>query len=235
MERMQDVAWIMEAVEKVLRREGKQGVRKDPGWFHPSNLSSTCDMALALSFLGHTMGDSIDGRTQRIFDLGNARDKAWKQYLKDAGLRFDTLWTDRLVRIEDWRIRGECDAVLRDDTAQQWVGEIKTINARGFGLLDGRPTREHRIQTTCYMVGLNIPRTMMIYECKDTQEVAFIPYYYDAAEWQAICERIAYIVQGLQDLHYFDKECRYGCKYADTCALYDPREALDKYRKIVGE
>lgn len=218
-----DVRWLEERLDAYLDGRAKAEWRKDAGFFHPSDLSNPCDAAVAYSFLGYRRGSDVTPRVQRIFDLGSARDAAWKKYMKEAGVSLCRTNSDRRILIPEWRIRGECDDIIYDpDLAANVVMEIKTINQRGFDSLDAAPLPDHLIQLHCYMVGHRAEYGIVLYENKNDCETKFIQVRFDRAVWNAITSRIARIVQELQEGFPLEQGCRYGCQYTERCRNWNP-------------
>lgn len=216
-----DLSWIGAPVDALLDKRGKSDGRVDSGWFHPSDLSNPCDAAVAFSFLGYERGSDVDARVQRIFDTGSARDKAWKQYLKDAGLSVTRSRNDLRIEMPEWRIRGECDDILYHKATQtRVVAEIKTINQRGFDLLDNAPLPDHLIQVHCYMAGHALRHAVVIYENKNDSRVKLIPVPWDDSVWTGICSRIIRIIAGLQAGDQLERGCKYGCAFKSRCRVW---------------
>lgn len=231
---------VLQTVDDWLERTAKKNQRDDAGWFHPSSLSNSCDMAVALDFLGYTKSSKwTPARVQRIFSIGNGVDRAWKERLKKSGLsvvgsgQFPTL----KIEIPEWRIRGECDDIIRIPNAEMEHGveppeiiaiaEVKSINQRGF---DGElPLPEHRIQTHCYMKGHGLRDAVVIYENKNDSEVKIVHVPWDEAVWREIANKIVRIIAAIQSEDgYLFRECKYGCDYGDACKKYDRDDGLNR-------
>ncbi len=182
------VAWIVEHVE--AWHERSQVPRFDPGWFHASSLGRS-DVELLAQYRGEA-GDTHTANTLRIFDNGHGRDKAWKAYLKDAGLSICASDEDRRIRINAIKLSGECDDIIRkplDADGEPIVFEFKTINPYAFGQLQ-EPKPEHVLQVHAYMAGLALSRAVVCYECKSNQALRVFDVPFNVETWAGVTMRL---------------------------------------------
>ncbi len=105
----------------------------DGGW-HPSSLGEVCDRRSILKMLGWR-GDPIAQKLKRIFEMGHAVEEIWRRDFQKMGLLLSSN-----VRIPDPvapAISGEYDVIIRHpyEPNRKLLGEIKSINDRGFKLL----------------------------------------------------------------------------------------------------
>ena len=212
---------ILDHVENYQTARLKAQTRRDAGWFHPSSLSNPCDVAMALEYMGYSQVNT-DPKLFRIFDLGHNRDKAWKSYIDESGLSYSRNDEDLKICIEDFRIRGECDALI-EWNGQRYIGEFKTINSNGWSRLH-RPKPEHVIQVQAYMFGHRVRTALVFYENKDTQEVKILPVPYYKDVWRKVVKRTEHI-RAIVDaastpqeaLDQLERGCKYQCRYPDEC------------------
>lgn len=178
------VAWLLAKVEDwhIFARVP----RHDPGWFHASGLGQSDDDLIS-RYRG-TEHETHSARTLRIFDLGSARDRDWKRYLRLAGV-LDGKRAGRRVRFPNLKLTGECDAVVVDAQGDRWVLELKTINPYGFNALQ-QPQAAHLMQIHSYMVGLQIMRGMVLYENKGNQDLKLFRVEFDSVLWDGIVARL---------------------------------------------
>jgi len=133
--------------------------------FHPSSLHRDEDYLYDAYFRG-TNSENHEPRVLRIFDNGHGVHSRLQGYLKEMGVLLDAeveVWN------EDYQIYGHCDGILQLGD-QKGVLEIKSINSNGFWNLYS-PKPEHMIQVHAYMFALGIPRGVLLYEEKDSQEL----------------------------------------------------------------
>lgn len=236
--------WLESAVDAHLGRPGI--MRADKGWFHPSQLSSTCDAYLAFAFLGVEGREQISPRLQRIFDNGSARDKDIKRYVSEIGVSLagKPKWgacpkcgdqrvdLKRHICITPYRIRGEFDDRIKHITGNEiYVLEIKTMNSEQWQALK-EPTPDHKIQVHPYAFATEDYQTIVLYENKNTQEWKTFLQKFDWPLWNSITERLGRIIQDLRNGHVNrtpianDSQCPfyYMCSVANPAKLLEESE-----------
>lgn len=189
--------WFLDALESV--QESKGSGRTDPGWFHPSDLSHTCDAYIAFKFLGAPEEKSISAKLQRIFDLGSARDKQLKQDAKRSGASIITNEKERKIEIPTYRIRGELDDIIEQPiTKERFIVDYKTMNSKEWEALDVvKPS--HHLQVHPYMFGKEIYNGLVLYENKNTQDHKIMQANFSNDIWQEkVTNRIERILQGIK-------------------------------------
>jgi len=154
---------LIQKIDAYLQNRPKQE-RKNQ-CFHPSTLHKDEDSLFRAYFNG-TSGENFEPRILRIFDNGHGVHSRLQGYLKDMGLLLDA---EAEVWNEEFEIYGHCDGILQLGD-QKGILEIKSINSNGFWNLYA-PKPEHLIQVHVYMFCLAIPRGVLLYEEKDTQEL----------------------------------------------------------------
>lgn len=192
--------WVIAALEGVQASEGTG--RFDPGWFHPSDFGSDCDAFLAFRFLGAPSVSSISARTQRIFDLGNARDVSLREDMARAGVSLLKKPEDRNIVIEHLRIRGELDDwVQHPISKERFIVDYKTMRPDAWVELK-EVKRDHFLQVHPYMYAKQTYKGLVLYENKGTQELKIMEANFDGQVWQKeIVERTERIISGLEKDH----------------------------------
>lgn len=154
---------IIEAIDQYLKSRPRKW-RKDR-CFHPSALHLPAK-ALYDHYMGRDGERELDPRTLRIFDNGSTVHERIQGYLKDAGL---LVQAEVPVKNEQYEIFGHADGIVRLNGVEG-VLELKSINAFGFHNLY-EPKADHVVQVNTYMFCLAMPRAVLVYECKDDQEL----------------------------------------------------------------
>lgn len=246
--------WLISHVE-AWQEKDREGTRSDPGWFHPSDLSHQCDAYLGFLFVGAVRRQAERPRLRRIFDNGHGRDRAWKRYLDESGLSLvkfaprqvcprcgadgpDGKGVDRRhICIPDVRVRGECDDLVRNPhTSKVSVFEFKTKNKELWSKLKG-PDPDHIIQVQPYMVGQDTDETVIVYECKNCQDLKSFIIPFDRELWQRSIDRIQRIIDHLAEGQApvrtplkFDSQCGFH----PICTNADFRELVTNYKEKAG-
>lgn len=209
--------------------------RLDPGWFHPSSLGpSRCNVALALEFLGVASDRSLPANVQRIFELGHARDLAWKSYLAETGLSVCRSDEDRKICLPQLRIRGECDDIINGPGGVPHIVEIKTMRESVWK--DAKePLPDHWVQGHVYMAGHRIWKTLYIYENKSDCQVKTFVINFDPLTWIQIQQRVKDLLDQLKNGYIPDAGCKYGCAFPGHCTRFDFRAAAEQVKELLHE
>jgi hypothetical protein len=166
-------AWVIAGLEAVQETRGAG--RSDPGYFHPSDFGNECDAYLAFKFLGAPAFQIIAARTQRIFDLGHARDEALKRDMKNAGLSI----------------------IKNPITKELYVVDYKTMRPGEFEELK-EVKFWHHIQVHIYMFAKQIFKGFVLYENKGTQELKVKEANFNNELWETyVVQRIQRVMDGL--------------------------------------
>lgn len=199
--------WLKAGVDQYL--EDRHEFRSDPGWFHPSALANPCDAFLAFAFMGLQGKGKITPRLARIFDNGTGRDEYWKQYLHESGISLMKHWggspeerelasLERQIEIGHCKIRGEFDdKIYNASTGETYIFEFKTMNCDEWAALKA-PKTDHVLQAHCYMFGTGVLQAMIVYECKNCQDVKTFIKRFDGALWHSIEARALNIIELIQ-------------------------------------
>jgi len=225
--------WLLAVVDAHL--ESSPLTRVDPGWFHPSDLSTTCDAYLAFSYLGVEGRGKISPRLQRIYDNGHARDRDIKKYFAEAGLSTIKDPAERFISIPDHRIRGEFDDIVKRPTADSLhLVEIKTMNNEQWKNLK-EPLRSHVIQVQPYLAASGLNSVIFVYENKDTQEWKLFSRTMDLPLWMSITERLAKIRVGLRR-YYVDRTPVSNdsqCPFYWMCSTADIKKLVEESDLVI--
>ena len=170
-------------------------------FYHPSAVSEFCARKLAFKFLKDENGNQKHvpvskktAATYRKFDNGHyVHDRIQTQFTQ-AGLiklcekkhglelglkgklnpttkanwKVDDALVEVPLFIEKYKVIGHCDGIL--NYPDEPILEIKSINKDGFSYLtDAKP--EHVLQVHLYMWAMKRERALVLYECKDNQDV----------------------------------------------------------------
>ena len=146
---------------------------RETNCFHVSQLHHPCLRYLYFSYFGKKQ--EFTPKTLRIFDNGHGVHERLENYLMKAGVLVEK---ERSVSLTQYHIRGRCDGIVQLN-GKRGVLEIKSINAKGFAREvryrhTGRgelPKKEHVVQTMMYIHLLGLHGGVILYECKDTQEL----------------------------------------------------------------
>lgn len=189
-------AWVIAGLEAVQETRGAG--RSDPGYFHPSDFGNECDAYLAFKFLGAPAFQIIAARTQRIFDLGHARDEALKRDMKNAGLSIIKKEEQRKIAIPELHVRGELDDVIQNPiTKELYVVDYKTMRPGEFEELK-EVKFWHHIQVHIYMFAKQIFKGFVLYENKGTQELKVKEANFNNELWETyVVQRIQRVMDGL--------------------------------------
>ena len=241
--------WLINAVEG-WQAEDTAGNRRDPGWFHPSDLSHTCDAYLAFAFLGAPKRKDTDPRKRRVLDNGLSRDADWKRYLRESGLSIVPRgvgadcpgcgWKNadgRHICIPEVRVRGEFDDLVQNQyTKEHRIFEFKTKNDNLWKKL-AAPDPDHIVQVQPYMVARALINTDIVYENKDNQELKAFTIAFDRELWQSTIERIQRIIDMLANGYSPDRvpePFETSCTFYPICATSHFPDMVERYKQERG-
>ena len=105
-------------------------------------------------------------RVLRIFDNGHHVHERIQEYLTEAGV---LLQAEVPLENKKYEIQGTCDGVVKIGD-REGILEIKSINQNQFYSLH-EPKLAHLIQINVYMFLAEIPQGVLLYECKDNQQL----------------------------------------------------------------
>ena len=166
--------------------------------------------------------EPLDARTLRIFENGDHTHMRLASALFSLGI----VCAVEVSIPPDETIHGRADAIVRIDGTTYAV-EFKSINRYAFENKLNAPQPEHLRQIQLYLHFFKIPKGILIYESKDTQDIKEFIVEYDKAlvsETLAEFERLrGHVDSGIVPSKPSDIEpwrCEY-CSYQKTCAKID--------------
>lgn len=214
-----------EALRRVYlqRRRDLADDHSGKGVFRGSLIGHPCDRQQAISFLG---ARSDDDRDLRFANAGKQRHYEWQEIGLSAGFLVEI---EKKVR--NGKFRGTIDGLLDNG----WVFELKTANDFSFkptaarraagasGPID-RPNTDHYMQVQMYMHALGSPRAVLLYEARNSLELAehVIDYSPEVAERQM--QRIAtiYGLTRIGELPNMHQACTDRSKMREHCNFSEP-------------
>lgn len=208
------------AIEEYLESTIKPRYKKSTG-FAPSE-SNTCARFWWYKFTGVEFPVSHNARSERIFSVGNSMHERYQKYFDDMGVLVEAEMP--LPQREGCPpVSGFIDAVIKwgDDDV---VVELKSIKHEGFLMRKTykKPTEDHYRQIQWYMHYTGIEKGIVLYECKNTQEILVFKIRYD----KEFCEKLVKKYDKLYKKAIGDKpnrpygrssqKCQY-CKLLTVC------------------
>lgn len=180
------VHWLLKSLDETLE-EVNESSKASSGVFHPSALGNPCDRGLYLHFHG-LLVDHIDAHVRRIFDNGNYLGYRYEAYFKKMGV---LVASEVPVNSIEPPIRGRLDFHIQVPGAPRFVVELKSINDRGFQsvIKNNDAKSDHKIQLQVYLNLFDSPGGGVLYENKNTQDVALFVVQRDTKVWQEIVDR----------------------------------------------
>jgi len=176
--------WIEGQFDGLITKSKKQS--------HPTNefrphWAGKCSRLIQLIQNGLVTESALEHRVQRIFDVGTDRHLRYGKYFEELGILKDTE-KNMLVYIEPIVLVGRCDFIVVSPHSSDFLVELKTINSKGFGLLN-HPQYDHFLQWNLYSGGLKISEGAILYENKDTQAMKVFPVIFDEIAFAKEIER----------------------------------------------
>lgn len=167
----------------------------------PSDLTN-CIRQVVADILGFPYDITTNPRQQRIFDNGNWVHKRYlEEYIPAIGNAAKILVQQRgqwvvsdfievKLEYEEYWLRGRPDAVIvNDEDGLPYVFELKSIKHEDFVALT-QPSAGYIAQVHLYMFMIGIPRSIVFYESKNTQETKEFKIELDKELLNTILERI---------------------------------------------
>lgn len=139
--------------------------------FHPSGLKNECERKIFYEFTEDEPSDfiprKIDGKTQRIFDIGTFFHTYIQSVLYKMGI---LLQSEVPVRSRSRKLDGRADGIIMWNK-KKYVLEIKTMNSFSYAKGKLSATDSHIYQASIYADILNIDMILFVYINKDTCEI----------------------------------------------------------------
>jgi hypothetical protein len=160
--------------------------------FHPSSLHKTPEELLKIYFEGDS-NQSFPARVLRVFDNGHGVHERLQGYLEKTGI---LLQAEVPIQNDEYQVKGHTDGII-ELNGVKGILEIKSINSSGFYSLYS-PKEDHLIQVNIYMFCTGIDRGVLLYECKDNQELKEFYVKRDETILQPILDKIRTVQQMIQ-------------------------------------
>jgi hypothetical protein len=169
--------FVTEAIDKLLSLPKQEFPHTT---ISPSQISE-CMRKLVAILVGLTVDDKIEPIYQRIFDNGNYVHKRYlKQYLPKTDIVCRILnveqetykdFVEFTLHDPDYWLKGQPDALIfNPNDGLKYVFELKSVKHEVFVNLAG-PELSHIMQVHLYMYLTNVPRAVILYECKNDQDI----------------------------------------------------------------
>lgn len=172
---------LIQRIDEYLKTRGRDP--REKRCFHPSSLHRPARDLYRMYFDGDQQ--EVSPRVQRIFDNGSHVHTRLQEYLSKIGILKQV---EVPVENREYNIRGHADGIIEISGAKG-VLEIKSINQNQFfALLAPKP--DHLVQLNVYMFCLGIPRGVILYECKNDQELKEFFVKQDDAILKPVLEKI---------------------------------------------
>lgn len=169
--------FVTEAIDAVLNQPRKDFPHPT---ISPSQISE-CMRKLVALLVGLKIEDKIEPQYQRIFDNGTYVHKRFlKLYLPQTQIVCHLLnieqetykdFIEFTLHDPEYWLKGQPDAVIFNPAdGLKYVFELKSVKHENFQNLAG-PELSHIMQVNLYMYLTNIPRAVILYECKNDQDI----------------------------------------------------------------
>jgi hypothetical protein len=174
--------WLLKTIDDNLK---KNPYPARSGVFYPSALGSDCDRYLYNCYNGLVQPEEISAVSRRIFDCGDYLGYRYEKYLEKIGI---LLATESSLKCDSPPISGRLDFLIQHPEYGATIIELKSINQRGFALLDeAKP--EHIVQTQIYLNLSGYQHGIVLYENKNDQKIKAFSIEKDPEHWSRIASR----------------------------------------------
>ena len=190
----------------------KEWTRK-VGVHHPSALGG-CTRARYYDRLGIAPKPRKPVEQLVMFEVGHAIHDRWQKILQKMFPGFEA---ELLAVDEELFMAGHCDGVFR---IKDWILEIKTVGDSSFRRLRS-PKKDHVEQAHCYMWAFDVPRSQILYICRNTGLMKNYKRKFSMETWRTIVGKFEEIEDGIVAEQPPPKEpntwvCP-GCKFFHVC------------------
>lgn len=195
---------------------------------HPSQLGG-CMRKAFFSFV-HAEKDekAPDPRLQRVFDVGHEGHRRIQGYFFEAWKRgfLSRVWEDIKLKIPELCISGELDSIVQVHDPEDIHVEIKTSKSTVFSRLK-KPQETWVWQSHVYMKAVGIRATIILVECKDTQDQKEFWVPFDDNLWKAIKLRCLSLIMNAHDQEVpLDRDLS-ACRFCDYTRVCDDGAGID--------
>jgi hypothetical protein len=176
---------LIEAIDTHLK--ARSGDKRAIHCFHPSSLHRPAEELFKMYYEGDS-NKAFPARVMRIFDNGHDVHERLQRYLSKTGI---LLQAEVPIQNDEYQITGHTDGII-EIKGIKGILEIKSINSSGFYSLYS-PKEDHLIQVNVYMFCTGIERAVLLYECKDNQELKEFYLKLDADILTPVLEKIKHV------------------------------------------
>ena len=195
--------------------------RRAKGVFHPSQLLDGCERQMYYDLTGTPTSDTpprgIDGKLQRIFDIGTWHHLYIQSILYQLGLLEQA---EVPVVNKERYISGSADGVFKESVfGEKVVLEIKTMNDYQWKKAVFKPFDHHEFQASIYARELGAKKILYLYINKNTSEIKefLVPVNEDQIELAD--RKMNRVIKAVKSKTIPERTCgdRF-CDVASTCA-----------------
>lgn len=200
--------------------------RRAKGVFHPSQLLDGCERQMYYDLTGTAPSDTpprgVDGKLQRIFDLGTWHHLYVQSILYELGLleRAEV----PVVNKEKY-LSGSADGVFKPEVfGERVVLEIKTMNDFQFKKAVFKPFDKHEFQASIYARELGIRKVLYLYINKNTSEMKEFLVDVNADQLELADRKMNRVIKAVKTKTVPERACgdRFceqasGCPFATLC------------------
>lgn len=212
---------IVSSLEKFeLERERRAESQSTERYIRPSMISG-CSRMIVYYLRGEPLEIKETPQSLRILKVGHYLHYRIQKLLVESGLAKESD-VELPVKDDDLWLRGHCDAIIEVNN-EKYIFEFKTVNSWSFSKLIDIPD-SYKDQATLYMHCLKIPRTIFLFENKDTQEWREFLYFLDELRLQNLLLKIREIQDCVKRNILPRRECttkahgaRKRCPFVELC------------------
>lgn len=200
--------------------------RRARGVFHPSQLLDGCERQMYYDLTGTAPSDTpprgVDGKLQRIFDLGT-----WHHiYVQSILYQLGLLERAEVPVVNKKRyLSGSADGVFKPEVfGERVVLEIKTMNDFQFKKAVFKPFDKHEFQASIYARELGIGKVLYLYINKNTSEMKEFLVDVNADQLELADRKMNRVIRAVESRKVPDRTCgdRFcdmasGCPFATLC------------------
>ena len=144
-------------------------------WLGLSEIGHPCLRYLWYAHRGYPR-PPLDGRTLRLFELGNVLEDVIVKDLGHAGYRVHSQQKEVVIEDGDVRLTGHIDGIIERVTTEPHLLEIKTAGEKSFAALKKYGSYErwnprYKGQVQIYMALLKLKRCLVVVYNKNTSEL----------------------------------------------------------------
>jgi CRISPR/Cas system-associated exonuclease Cas4 (RecB family) len=144
--------------------------------FSPSTVGyghGTCPRYWSIAFDGAEFKETVNAQGVAAMDNGTDAHTRLQKVIEKTGVLKEI---EKEIKLVDPPIRGFVDLII-DADGEDIVGEIKTIKDEQYSIRKDTSTGSdsHIVQLLIYMKALNLDEGFLLYENKNTHEIAIVP------------------------------------------------------------